>query len=204
MKLLSSFDTELSHRLLKEDAERYWKDKVLLVFRDKIFLIFTVIIPIIVYLATFIWAIIIWFLLDYESFYWYSLLFIFVVSFFVVWWKILKLFIDYHMDFAVVNPKQIKNYNQTWLFSREARTLDTFKLKTVSVNKKWIIRSIFNFWALRFLSEWDNVAWDIELKFISNPDKVKNDILAILEYWRKLWHWTIDDKNTVNDDDDNA
>jgi hypothetical protein len=40
------------------------------------------------------------------------------------------------MDFAVITPKQIIAYNQIGIFSRESRSLDVEKIKTISVDKK--------------------------------------------------------------------
>jgi len=40
------------------------------------------------------------------------------------------------MDFAIVNPKEVLAYNQTGLFTRTARTIDSKKIKTITVDKK--------------------------------------------------------------------
>jgi uncharacterized membrane protein YdbT with pleckstrin-like domain len=70
--------------------------------------------------------------------------------------KLLKRFIDYKMDFAIITPKEIVSYNQTGIFSRSSRSLDVDKIKTISVDKKGLLRSIFNFGSIIFLSEGDD------------------------------------------------
>jgi uncharacterized membrane protein YdbT with pleckstrin-like domain len=49
--------------------------------------------------------------------------------------KILKKIIDYYMDFAIVTPEHIVAYNQKGIFSRESRSIDVDKIKTITVNK---------------------------------------------------------------------
>lgn len=190
MRILSSFDTNMDIKLYEEYVKKFWEEKVFLVYRYKLFLIFTVRIPIILFVLCF------WILFYYWSiweFNWTILIVLFVICIFTLWLKVLKNFIDFYMDFAIVTPKEIVSYNQAWFFSRQSKSLDVHKLKTISTNKKWIIKSIFNYWFIRFLSEWDSEAWDIELNFIYDPDATKLKIKTIIDYWLKH-----PDNNTKN------
>ena len=82
----------------------------------------------------------------------------------------------------VVTPESLIHYNQEWIFTRRWRTVDVEKIKTISVNKDWLLRSLFNFWNIVILTEWDEKwAWEINFAFIDDPDNVKFRVLEIIE-----------------------
>lgn len=186
MKIFSNFDTEFKDKLYEELTKKFWKDKVLLITRDKIFLIFKVILPLLFLLVLCFFLIIFWVIWDIwddlNIFKWWLILFFLFMSFLFFFPKILKNLIDYYMDFAVITPKQIIAYNQIGIFSRESRSLDVEKIKTISVDKKWILKSLFNYWTIIFLSEWDE-SWkgDIVLEYVHDPEKVRERIMEIME-----------------------
>ncbi len=103
----------------------------------------------------------------------------------MVWWKVLKLYIDYKMDFTVVTPEKIVTYNQTWFFNRGSRSIDTEKIKTITVDKNWIMKSIFNYWTIIILTEWDTENGDVTLYYVHNPDIVQKRISDLVELWEK-------------------
>jgi len=81
-------------------------------------------------------------------------LIVFLVLFIPLWLKLLKKYIDYILDFILITPGILVHYDQEWLLSRKWRTIDVEKIKTVTVNKSWLIRSMFNFWNIIILTEW--------------------------------------------------
>lgn len=100
---------------------------------------------------------------------------------------ILQIIFNYEMDFTIVTPKNITYYDQTWFFWRTARTLDTAKIKTISVDKSWLIHSLFNYWDVKILSEWDTRwSWDIQINYVFDPDKVKFSINDIIRDWDNI------------------
>jgi len=100
-----------------------------------------------------------------------SLLFIYFV------YKSLYVIVNFEMDFSVITPTKITSYNQTGLFKRESKTVWVDKIKTIQSNKKGIIRSLFDFGEIIILTEWDEKNnWEIKLKFIAQPDVIKNKI----------------------------
>jgi len=104
------------------------------------------------------------------------------ISFIYLLLKVLKKIIDFEMDFTIITPKNITFYNQSWLLKRESKTIDIEKIKSISVHKKWLIRSLFNFWEIRILTEWDESwQWELILKYIPSPEKVKEEIFRIIE-----------------------
>lgn len=193
MKLLSNFDTDLDEKIYQEQISLYGEDKMMMIYRDKAFFVFFILIPII--LVVILYIILLWFCIEADlwdetlnGLKWLIWLLLMVIGIFYFGWKILKKFIDYRMDFAIVNPKEVLSYNQTWLFTRTARTIDSKKIKTITVDKKWIINSIFNLWTIKFLSEWDS--WwngDIELYFVYDPDSVKSKLKWIISLWESSW-----------------
>jgi uncharacterized membrane protein YdbT with pleckstrin-like domain len=64
-----------------------------------------------------------------------------------------KLYIDYTMDFTIVTPEQIITYDQTFVLNRNVRTMQTSKIKTVSISKNGLLYSLFDNGDISFLSE---------------------------------------------------
>lgn len=185
MKIFSSFDTDLDTRTYEKYVEKYWKENVLLIYRDKLFYIIYVLLPLIFYIFLILSAFIFWIFVKFSdetmnAIKWIIIILFFLFSFVFSWWSILKRFIDYKMDFAIVCPDEIINYNQSWILNVTSRAIETSKIKTITVTKKWLLNSIFNYWWLVFLSEWDSHTWDIQLYFISNPDNLRKNIQKIM------------------------
>lgn len=185
MKIFSSFDTNFEVDILQKEIEKHWKDKILIVHQWQFFLWFFIIIPIVLFVWIMAFFVYLWTLIDVwpdmEEF-----VDIFITVTFIIllisWIRaILKKYIDLKLDFCIITPTQIIYYDQTGLFSRKWRTVEAKKLKTISVNKKWLIRSIFNFGNIVFLSEWDDTwRWDVNLYYIDSPDKTKAKAITIL------------------------
>jgi len=95
--------------------------------------------------------------------------------------KILKKLIDFEMDFTLITNEYITFVNQTWLFKRTSKTIDLEKIKTISVNKKWILRSLLNFGEIIIFTEGDDQHGELKIKYIPEPEKVKNKIMEILK-----------------------
>ncbi len=188
MRIFSNFDTKFKEKLYNEFKSKYGEENVILITRCKYFLWFNVLIPLFFLEIGYIILWILFYLVDLgelNSFKWSMYVFLFVLGHLIIWGKIFKKFIDYKMDFAVITPEEIISYNQTGIFSRSSRSLDVDKIKTISVDKKWLLRSIFNFGSIIFLSEWDDTwHWDIELKFVASPEKLEEKITRIIWYWK--------------------
>lgn len=186
MRIFSNFDTNFDTRIYNEFKQKYWANDVLLIYRDKIFLLFYVILPLVLCILLFSFLIGMWVSIDlwdndFNIVKWILVGIIIFITFLPFAWKILKKYIDYKMDFCIVNPKEVIAYNQTWFFWRTAKTIASNKIKTITVDKEWLIASIFNLWTVKFLSEWDNSwSWDITLYHVFDPDKMKDTIKNVL------------------------
>jgi len=187
MKIFSSFDINFAHKILEREKQIHWPENVLLITHSKFFYYFRVLFPAILVGIMMVIYLTLYFYLwsriptDFKFFYYFSGLIFFVVLFFPLWFKILRKYIDYILDFMVVTPKMLIYYDQKWIFTRRWRTVDADKIKTITVSKSWLLWSIFNFWSMMVLSEWDEQwAGEINFKFIDAPEELKVKILKII------------------------
>jgi len=186
MKIFSNFDTQLDDRLFVKAKEEFWDDCVLFVRRDRIYLILRVFMPLM-----FWFLLMVLILLSLGSYMsgsgFFSVVLARTVRGGIVWsllWLgrhcVVKL-IDYYMDYTIVTPEWVTQYDQSGILERSTRALDITKVKTVSVKKKWLLCSVFNFWAIVFFSEGDSDHWDIKLNFITDPIKLRDSIQSIVK-----------------------
>ena len=126
---------------------------------------------------------------------------------FLVWWlvpmsKKLKLYLDYKMDFVIVNPRSLIRYNQEWFFKRISKTIELKDIRSTSVRKTWFINSIFNNGELVFLSEaggmWTETtrAGEIVFRFVYHPDLRNSQVNKLLNKNRTIFQ----NQNNINND----
>ncbi len=188
MRIFSSFDTEFKNELLKKEQEKYGKDNVLLISHGKFYYYFYIIFPTIL---LFLWVIAYYFILysitselnndmaNAVKLFGYILMFMWFIPLAL---KLIKKYIDYVMDFVIVTPDTLIFYNQEWLFGRKWRTVDVEKIKTITVNKNGLLRSLFNFWSILILTEGaENGEWEINFAFVDDPDTVKFKVYEIIK-----------------------
>ena len=90
------------------------------------------------------------------------------------------------MDFVIVTPDQLTAFDQDWILKRTTRSLELRKIKTINVVAHWWLSSLFNFWSIIFLAEWDISNGDVTLSFITNPVKLRERIIHLVELSIKL------------------
>ncbi len=186
MKFLSNFDTALEAQIVKNYIELYGKENVLAIHRAKIFWMFHCVFPTIAILGLLIsiWLIVWWDSGDSTFDVLKSLLgFVLGAVIIFVWGgKVLKRYLDYKMDFCVVTPQEIVSYNQTGILNRNSRTIDADKIKTVSADGSGMIKSLFNYGDITFLSEGDQSGGgDIRLNFVADVNGTKNRVRDLIE-----------------------
>lgn len=186
MKIFSNFDTKLKKSSLEKYQKEYWVDKVILLWKSKLFRFLKIFLPIFFYLLVLGGAIrLAYIMFDEEKHIIYSWIIVFVLLL-LVSWPIIKHYMDYKMDFAIVTPEALVMFNQTWIFKRDTAAIDMDKIKTISIKKRSVMYSIFNNWNIIFLSEWDNNNyWEVTLFFISRPEEKRDAIYTIIDNFKK-------------------
>lgn len=181
MRIFSNFDTRLKTESIEKYQKEYWIDKVLLLSKSKLFWFIKIFIPIFFYLLILAGAIrLAYIIFDSDKHAIYAWIIVFVLLL-IVSWPIIKHYMDYKMDFAIVTPESLVMFNQTWIFKRDTAEIDMEKIKTISIKKRTILYSVFDNWNIIFLSEWDNNNyWEIILVFIANPEEKRDKINAII------------------------
>ena len=79
-----------------------------------------------------------------------------VLTIMIILWfmpSITKQYMNYKLDFAIITPIELISYNQSNLFTRSSKTIKTNNIKTISLDKSGILKSVFNYGTLIFLSE---------------------------------------------------
>ena len=184
VKVLSNFDTELDIKLFDQCVLKYADDEVLLIRRDNLFFVFHVIVPAVCFVILTIALLAVMYfwtfdgaINDYKN----KIILFFRFLLFLVFMKnVLTNAIDFKLDFAIATPCEVIAYEQTWFLNRSWQTVESQKIKTVTVNKNGIFNSLFNVGDIIILSEGDKSGnWDIELEFIHNPDKVAQQMKEI-------------------------
>lgn len=188
MKIFSNFDTRLYSRMHREYDEKYGEEHVVVVKRSRMYFLVYVLVPLILLLSTY-W--ICWYIMfsvlpqigdellsNLASIMILILLLWVTVRYWL--WVIAKL-IDYAMDFCIITPYEIVYYNQDWILNRRTEIIDTEKIKTITKDSSWFIKSFLNYWDIVFLSEWDKDIWDISLDWVENPEEMYQKVRKIIE-----------------------
>lgn len=186
MKIFSNFDTRLKEKTLEKYQKEFWVDKVIMLGKSRLFRFLKIFLPIFFYLLILGGAIRLAYLMfDNTDHVIYAWIIVFVLLL-LVSWPIIKHYMDYKMDFAIVTPESLIMFNQTWIFKRDTAAIDVEKIKTISINKRSLMYSIFNNWNIIFLSEWDNKSyWEVTLLFIFRPEEKRDMISEIVDNFSK-------------------
>jgi len=195
MKIFSSFDTGFKKQIIEREQKKYWKGHFKVISYGKFYYYFYIVLPsffvafwVVLYLVL---LFILWWSIstDFKSLYYIVWLVVFLLVFIPLIFKIIKKYIDYILDFLVVNPYNIIYYNQEWILDRKWRTINIEMIKTITVKKEWLLRSIFNFWNIVILTEWtewnEEWQWEINFSFLDNPDNIKHEIFNIINLSEK-------------------
>lgn len=180
MKIFSNFDTDMDKRLYWKAVKRFGKQNVMLIHRDKIYFWFNIFLPAFLFLFVSGICIILWFYYEVNNTIWRIIFWIIILWAIPLKYNLLIKYLDYRMDFCLVTPIEISFYNQSWVFSRNSRSLNTSKLKTITSSKAWFFRGLLNFGSMRFLTEWNDEAGEIELTYIKDPDRKRGKINKII------------------------
>jgi hypothetical protein len=183
--------------LYDSSVEKYGPDKVIVVRRDPIYLWFKIIIPSLFWfgiIGLFLWySTKISFGLSQNTIMFARLLLLLIVGI-IRLFKISHKLIDYYMDFCIITPVQITSYDQCGIFRRSSRSLDINNIRSIDVDKDWLLNSIFNYGTIIFFSELDVIHQNntnedmsneemgsIKLNYMKYPRKVVDTITTIIK-----------------------
>jgi len=94
------------------------------------------------------------------------------------------------MDFSIITPQSFIMYDQTGFLKRTSKVIDLDHVRSVSVEKAWLIDSIFNNWNIVVLSEWSDMTgvreskvdpWKIYFRYVKNPEYYSEQIELLLK-----------------------
>ena len=188
MGIISTFDPRLKKQLLEKSKEEFWEWNVVYIKKSHLFLCVKILLPFILWFSVLVTLITCAILYIPWTWLIITLCVIVVWAFAAPWYKILKYFLDYEMDFAVVTPKSFLMYNQTWFFKRSSKAIDMSHVRSVYIRKAWFLNSIFNNWHIIVLTEWSagnpkedwNNPWEVEFKYVYHPEYYSNRIQKLL------------------------
>lgn len=192
MAIISTFDPKFQNKILQDCINDFGIDNVVHIRKSKLFLWWFVILPFLLRFFTLTAVLFCIFYFIPWKLIWLSiaLSLLVVIGWCVLWWgKILKYYLDYCMDFSIVTPQSFIRYDQTWFFKRTSKVIDLIHIRSVSVEKTWIINSLFNNWNIVVLSEWsDNSVSDtksdagkIIFRYVKDPEKYWDRIQRMLK-----------------------
>ncbi|USN57186.1 MAG: hypothetical protein H6766_01640 [Candidatus Peribacteria bacterium] len=153
--ILGSFDPNLKQEQLAKYQVKFGVDGVHLIQRSKFFLFVKIIIPLILYILLYTVTMIGvgYFSASDPQVIGYSAIIglLFVLILFLT--LNFKRLLDYLMDFILITPDQIIAFNQKGIWKRSNISIETIKIKSISVSYRSWIFSLFNNGDITFLSE---------------------------------------------------
>lgn len=92
------------------------------------------------------------------------------------------------MNYAIFTPDEAILVEQIGLFKRKIKTLNTNKIKSISIKKTNFIYSLFDDGVLTILNEGSssNQRGEIVFKYVHNPELLKEKIYSILYHSKDL------------------
>ncbi|HPC34923.1 MAG TPA: hypothetical protein PLP73_04585 [Candidatus Absconditabacterales bacterium] len=189
MGILSSLDLRFKKKTVNEFVSQYGQENVIVVKKSKFFLWTKVLIPFTFWTSLFIISLvlIIKYIFDYSSWLFWSTFVLSIFLWIVLNARVIKYYLDYKMDFIVVNPRSFIRFDQDGLFKKVSKTIDLRKVRSISVRKIGFWNSLFNNGTLVIVSEGGEAEEDAKLRAgeivfndVYNPeayDKKINDFL---------------------------
>lgn len=185
MKLFHSFDTSFRKDKIKEYQNKYGVDNVLSFGRSRLYWIIKVVLPFVFLLMMSFFVVILFGESISKGYIEYVVIVVIIIDIFLIF-PILLNYIDYKMDFIIITSESITMYKQMWLFKKNLLTINANAIKSISVERKNLLYSMFNNWDLIFLSEAittnndEKDYWKMTLRWVAKPEKKSNKITNII------------------------
>lgn len=187
MGIISTFDPKFQKKTVAKNIERYGVENVIHIKKSKLFCWIKVVLPWLFWTIVLIWVLTLIFMNIDIKWLEITLTIMFMGLWLVPIFNIVKLYLDYKMDFILVNPIALIRYNQEWFFTRISKTIELRDIRSTSVRKSGFIDSLFNNWCLTILSEGvqmesdeDMRVGEIVFRYVYHPDLCNSKINKLL------------------------
>lgn len=182
VKVLSNFDTNFPKDILEKYSALYGTPNVIFVRRSVIYILYKIILPLLLRLLLVIGLLYISinYLSNIAIFLERIVLIALIISGTFIIRNVIKHVTDYFLDFTIITPRFIMEYDQMGVFSRVARSLDVKKIKAIKVDKKGFLKSLFNYGNIFFYGEGDEAIPDIWLYYIYDPLTLRDKISRLI------------------------
>lgn len=180
MRIFSNFDTRLRQKTYAEYKGEYGADNVICFGRSFLYEIYKVIIPfMLIVLFTFLWLTFFYERLNGDYFI-YIIVAIVIIDI-VFLFPVIGKYLDYKMDFVIVIPNSIIVYDQWGILRKNVVTITALSIKTISIQRSWLLYSIFDNGDIIILTEGDvERNGEVRLKWVPKPEKRRNQIVKII------------------------
>jgi len=184
MKIFSNFDTCFRRNKVREYQNKYGIDKVFAFGRSRLYRILKILLPLLLLLVISFFLLVLFNLWIWKIYIKYAIISIVIVDIFFLFPIIWK-YIEYKMDFIIVTSESIIMYDQIWLFKKNVLTIKSKSIKSICIERKIFLYSVFNNWDLTFLSEAisnNNYLnyWEMTLRWVAKPEKKRDKIVKII------------------------
>ncbi len=184
VKVFSNFDTKAPIKNYANAVQEYGFDRVVFVRRYGIYLLLHVFIPIIIAIISCLWSI--HFFLQTWKEGVSSLInnatgvFLAVVTIVFLFFALAR-YLNYLLDYTIITPEFVAEYNQSGILHRTITTIEIDKIKTINFSSGGLLWSLFNYWRVDILLEWDESGrGDLTIDFVFNPEEIKYKILDMM------------------------
>jgi type III secretory pathway component EscS len=181
VRLLANFDTKAPAKNYATAVQDAGFDKVVFLRRHKLYLILYTIVP--WSLAGVLFVRLLYSLfttgttISQDTLADHSIQVVLALMILYFWLIARSKYFNYLLDYTIITPTYISTYNQIGLFSRQIRTLEPNKIKTIDFKSTGIINSLFNFGDIIILLEGDELwQWEIRIDYIYHPEGIKEKI----------------------------
>lgn len=184
VKVLSNFDTKAPIKNYANAVQEYGFDRVVFVRRYGIYLLLHVFVPIFIALLSGFWAIH-FFLQPWDEgisklLNWVTGVFLSVVTLVFLFFALAR-YLNYLLDYTIITPEFVAEYNQSGILHRTITTIEIDKIKTINFTSGGFLWSLFNYWRVDILLEWDESGrGDLTIDFVFNPEEIKYKILDMM------------------------
>lgn len=179
MKLFSNFDTQIKRKTIDSAVQQYWEQYVLCFDKSKLYWFVKVFFPLLQLLVLdgLVFRLF-YYIFDYQYLFLIAFVILLITSPF--YFYLLGKYIDYKMDFVVITPDSLIEYNQTGIFNKKVVTINEKSIKTITVERRGALYSIFNNGNLIFLSEGDETRGDITFHYLADPETLRDQAAKIM------------------------